>query len=134
MRNRTADLVQIEDVLRHFTANGSLSDSVAAEMQLVLEEAFTNIVKYAHSDGRDDHPVTLHLAAKAEWLELELVDDGMAFDPFAKAHDQLDRPFEDRSDGLMGIPLIKALVDEYTYVRREGRNHLHLRKRLAPPV
>jgi anti-sigma regulatory factor (Ser/Thr protein kinase) len=130
LRNRTADLEQIAAALRNFVARQLLSDAIAAEMQLVLEEAFTNIVKYAYADGRDDHPVTVHLDATAEWLEMELIDGGMPFDPFAQAVDQLHRPFEERSDGLMGVPLIKALVDEYVYARRDGRNHVTLRKRL----
>jgi anti-sigma regulatory factor (Ser/Thr protein kinase) len=132
LRNRLADLVPIENALRDFVDLRLLSEEVATEAQLVIEEAFTNIVKYAYSDGRDDHPVTLRLQAMSGWLELELIDDGVAFDPFAKSYDQLDRPFAERSDGLMGIPLIKALVTDYTYARRDNCNHLYLRKRLDP--
>jgi anti-sigma regulatory factor (Ser/Thr protein kinase) len=130
LRTRIADVGLIEDALREFVVAGTLPSSVASEVQLVLEEAFTNIVKYAHADGRDDHPVELRLRAIPGWLDLELVDDGIAFDPFAEAVDQLDRPFEERSDGLMGVPLIKALSDEYRHARRGNRNHLLLRKRL----
>ncbi len=130
LRNRLADLGRIEAALRTLVDAGALPEPVAGELQLVLEEAFTNIVKYAHADGRDDHPVELRLQATAGWLELELVDHGIAFDPFAQAVDQLERPFAERSDGLMGVPLIKALVDEHHYARRADRNHLRLRKRL----
>jgi anti-sigma regulatory factor (Ser/Thr protein kinase) len=133
LRTRVADVGLIEDALREFVVSGILPSSTASEAQLLLEEAFTNIVKYAHADGRDDHPVELRLRAVAGWLDLELVDDGIAFDPFARAVDELDRPFGERNDGLMGVPLIKALSDEYRYARRGGRNHLLLRKRLPLP-
>jgi anti-sigma regulatory factor (Ser/Thr protein kinase) len=134
LQNRLADLVRIEAALSALVETGVLPEAVAGELQLVLEEAFTNIVKYAHADGRDDHPVQLRLHVTPDWLELELVDSGIAFDPFAQAVDQLDRPFEERGDGLMGVPLIRALVDEHHYTRRDGRNHLRLRKRIAPPL
>ena len=88
-----------------------------------------------------DDGLPQRLAVVAGWLESEFVDTGVAFDPFAKSYDQLHRPFEERSDGLMGIPLIKALVDDFTYARRDNCNHLYLRKRLGsadtpsrPPV
>ncbi|HET7537274.1 MAG TPA: ATP-binding protein [Candidatus Didemnitutus sp.] len=129
LHNTVADLVQIEVAVRSLVEDRLLREEVASEVQLVLEEAFTNIVKYAHRDGRDDHPVTLRLRTTPGWLDIELIDNGVAFDPFAKAVDQLDRPFEERSDGLMGLPLIKALVDEFSYARRNGHNHLFLRKR-----
>ncbi len=132
LRNRSADFVQIEAALRDFVAARQLSEAVASEVQLVLEEAFTNIVKYAHPDGRDNHPVSLRLWVTPGWLDMELVDGGVAFDPFAQAVDQLHKPFAERSDGLMGLPLIKALVDDHAYARRDNRNHLHLRKRLGP--
>jgi len=131
LRSRLADLARVEAALHAFVSAGVLPSAAASEVQLVLEEAFTNIVKYAHPDGRDDHPVQVRLQATPGWLELELVDDGIAFDPFAQAVDQLDRPFAERSDGLMGVPLIKALCDEHHYARRDGHNHLRLRKRLA---
>lgn len=133
LRTRVADLDRIEAALREFVAAGRLPSSSASEVQLLLEEAFTNIIKYAHADGRDDHPVELRLRATREWLELELVDDGIAFDPFARAVDELGRPFAERNDGLMGVPLIKALSDEHHYARRGRHNHLRLRKRLPGP-
>jgi serine/threonine-protein kinase RsbW len=131
LQNRLTDLTRIEAALLALAETGALPDAMVAEVQLVLEEAFTNIVKYAHADGRDDHPVQLRLHVAGGWLELELVDDGIAFDPFAQPVDQLNRPFAERSDGLMGVPLIKALVDEHHYARRADRNHLTLRKRIA---
>ena len=131
LQNRLADLARIEAALLALVEAGTLPGAMVAEIQLLLEEAFTNIVKYAHADGRDDHPVQLRLQVTAGWLELELVDDGIAFDPFAQAVDQLERPFAERSDGLMGVPLIKALADEHRYARRGGHNHLTLRKRIT---
>lgn len=131
LQNRLADLARIEAALLALVEAGTLPGAMVAEIQLLLEEAFTNIVKYAHADGRDDHPVQLRLQLTGGWLELELVDDGIAFDPFAQAVDQLERPFAERSDGLMGVPLIKALADEHRYARRGGHNHLTLRKRIT---
>jgi len=131
LQNRLADLARIETALEQWTTTGTLDPAAAGELRLVLEEAFTNIVKYAYPDGRDDHSVELRLRATPGWFELELVDEGVAFDPFAQPVDQLDRPFAERDDGLLGVPLIKALVDEHHYSRREGRNHLRLRKRIT---
>lgn len=130
LHNRLGDLEAAATALAELGAGGRLDDAQAGEVRLVLEEVFTNIVKYAYRDGRDDHPVHLRLALADGWLELAFSDEGIAFDPFATRHDQLDQPFAERADGLMGIPLIRTLMDECRYERRHGQNHLVLRKRI----
>lgn len=129
LHTRLGDLETAVEALAALGADGRLNDEQACEARLVLEEVFTNIVKYAYQDGRDDHPVHLHLALADGWLEMIFRDEGVAFDPFAERHDQLDQPFAERDDGLMGIPLIRALMDECRYERSHGQNHLILRKR-----
>lgn len=130
LHNRLADLAAVEAALDALICPAGLTVAVAAEARLVLEEAFTNIVKYAHSDGREDHPVTIRLAVQAGWLDLELIDQGIAFDPLAQADSEMDKPFAERADGLMGLPLIRALMDDCRYLRVGSRNHLQLRKQL----
>lgn len=130
LHTRTAEVVRIEAALAGLVARG-LPAPVAADARLVLEEAFTNIVKYAHADGGSDHPVHLRLARHADRLEIELVDDGRAFDPLAPAATELEKPFRERADGRMGLSLIRALMDQCRYRRDAGRNHLHLQKRFA---
>jgi serine/threonine-protein kinase RsbW len=127
LTNRLADLAAVEAALADMTGPGRLSQAAAGEARLVLEEAFTNIVKYAHPDGRTDRPVVVRLALEPGRLVMELIDEGVAFDPFAQNVSQLDRPFAERVDGLMGIPLIQALVPDCRYRRENGRNHLELR-------
>jgi anti-sigma regulatory factor (Ser/Thr protein kinase) len=134
LQNRLADLAVVEAGLAALTGPQGLSVEIAAEARLVLEEAFTNIVKYAHPDGRDDHPVTIRLVVQPGWLDLELIDGGAAFDPLAQSADELAKPFAERADGLMGIPLIRALMDDCRYLRIGSRNHLQLRKRLGRPM
>jgi serine/threonine-protein kinase RsbW len=134
LKNRLADLPIVVAALETLTGPAGLPVVTATEARLVLEEAFTNIVKYAHPDGRDDHPVTIRLAVQAGWLDLELIDQGIPFDPLAQATEEMDKPFAERSDGLMGLPLIRALMDDCRYVRIDSRNHLQLRKQFRPPM
>jgi serine/threonine-protein kinase RsbW len=134
LKNRLADLTALEAALASLTGSGMLSVEAATEVRLALEEAFTNIVKYAHPDGRDDHPVTIRLAMEPGWLHVELTDGGIAFNPLTQATDEMNKPFAERADGLMGLSLIRALMDECLYRRAGSHNHLQLRKRLQPPV
>lgn len=133
LQTQVAEFARVAEALTRFVAQG-LPATAAAEVRLVLEEAFTNIVKYAHADGGTDHPVHLHLVWHADRLEVELVDDGRAFDPLAHPAAELDKPFRERAEGRMGLAIIRGLMDECAYRREEGRNRLRLRKSLPPAL
>lgn len=129
LSTRLAELARVDAALMGMVGRG-LPPDTAAEARLVMEEVFTNIVKHAHPPGGGEHPVCVRLAVRAGWLEIEVVDDGCAFDPLAHTDDELAKPFRQRAEGRMGIPILRALVDECSYWREGGRNHLLLRKRL----
>lgn len=129
LQTNPADFARVEAALAGMVARG-LPAPAASDARLVLEEAFTNIVKYAHADGGSDHPVHVHLAWHPDRLEIELVDDGRAFDPLAQPATELEKSFRERAEGRMGLTLIRGLMDECTYRRETGRNRLHLQKRL----
>ena len=129
LHTRVAELAHVDSALARLVGGG-LPPGTAVEVRLVIEEVFTNIVKHAHPGGGGEHPVTLRLALGPDWLELEFVDDGGAFDPRAHRGGELAKPFRQRADGQMGIPLFLGLVDECAYRREGGGNHLLLRKRV----
>ncbi len=96
------------------------------EVQLAAEEACTNITLYAYQDVEG----CIYIAAKvdADCLELEIVDDGVPFDPTAKAISISTADAEQRPIGGLGIHLIKSSVDEMSYEFKEGKNILKLIK------
>jgi serine/threonine-protein kinase RsbW len=60
-----------------------------------------------------------------------VVDDGPEFDPLAVPDADTTLPLEERPIGGLGITLVRRLMDEAEYERREGRNRLRLRRRLV---
>lgn len=134
LRNRLADLVEAEAALEALGGEDGPDVETLVEVRLVIEEVFTNIVKHAHRDGRDDHPVTLRFTLQPGLIELEFIDAGVAFNPLTAAADETSRPFAERNQGLMGLPLIRGLMPECHYERRAGRNRLRLRRRFGPPM
>lgn len=93
-------------------------------IELAVEEAVVNIINYS----------------RAEWVELEvkvksginvtLRDNGAAFDPLQQAEVDTDRATDERQVGGMGIHLIRQIVDELHYERKENKNILRMVKSL----
>jgi serine/threonine-protein kinase RsbW len=64
--------------------------------------------------------------------EVVVADDGPEFDPLSATEPDTSLGVEERPIGGLGIALVRRLMDEIEYERREGRNRLRLRRRLVP--
>jgi serine/threonine-protein kinase RsbW len=62
-------------------------------------------------------------------VEAIVEDDGKPFDPLAAPAPDLTG--KDRKPGGVGLHFVRNLMDEVTYTRRDGTNHLRLMKRLG---
>jgi anti-sigma regulatory factor (Ser/Thr protein kinase) len=98
------------------------------ELRLVAEEVLTNIAKYAFEPGTTPTAEIL-VSVTASEAVLEFRDAGRPFDPLAQPPPDLDLPLEERAVGGLGLPLVRALVDEVRYARKGGSNVLRLVKR-----
>jgi len=64
--------------------------------------------------------------------EVVVTDDGPAFDPLGAPEPDMSLGVEERPVGGLGIALVRKLMDETEYERRDGKNRLRLRRRLVP--
>jgi anti-sigma regulatory factor (Ser/Thr protein kinase) len=98
------------------------------DLRLVAEEVLTNIAKYAFAPGTTA-AAEIVLSLTATETVLEFRDGGRVFDPIVQPAPDLDLPYADRSLGGLGLPLVRALVDEARYAREGPTNVLRLVKR-----
>ena len=98
------------------------------QIELVLEEIGTNIIKYGQ-DGERETDIDITLTSDRESLTLEIVDSGKPFDPFAEAPPpDLESPVPERPIGGLGVYLVQELMDEAHYRREDGLNKVTLIK------
>ena len=92
------------------------------------EEIYSNIVRNAIED-RKEHAIDIRLACTDSQIEIEIIDDGIAFNP-------LDYHLGPQSDpatsdaGGMGLTLIRAFSSKISYQRNSGKNHLKITKKV----
>ena len=102
------------------------------QIQLVLEEIGTNIIKYGR-DGETETEIQITLTSESKSLTMEIVDSGKPFDPLADAPaPDLDSEVQDRPIGGLGVYLVRELMDEASYRREDGKNKLTLIKYKLP--
>lgn len=98
-------------------------------LNLVLEEAMTNVIMYAHPEG-GEHDIVLEARHDDGLLSLTVKDDGIAFDPTEVPEADVTLSAEERPIGGLGIFLIRQIMDGVCYERIDGQNVLTMTKKL----
>ena len=70
---------------------------------------------------------TFCLTSEEGAITIEVVDDGKPFDPLNDApQPDLASDLEDRRVGGLGLHLVRTTMDDMSYRRDQGKNHLTL--------
>ena len=99
------------------------------QMNLAIEEAVVNVMKYAYLPGTKGE-VNIEAQANDVRLKFTISDTGVPFDPTVRAEVDTSLPLEERPIGGLGIHLVRSIMDSINYERVEGKNVLTLRKKL----
>lgn len=94
---------------------------------LVLEELFTNSVKYGTPAGADNHVYLRIIPAADRSVVLTYEDRAPQYDPFAEVSTAHTDPNIDRRNvGGLGVPLILRLTEEARYSVLPAGNRITL--------
>jgi len=96
-------------------------------LEVCLEEIFANLVLH----GKASH-ATLRLTRKPTTAQLDIVDDGLLFDPTQAPARRVVGPLAEAEIGGLGIGLIQRLATTIAYRCDGGHNHLSLEFALTP--
>ena len=128
--NQPAEKKKSLQALREFAREHRLPETVLQSADLALEEHLTNVMKYGYEDARV-HEILVRLEMVGGGLQIEVEDDGKAFNPLEFPAPNLTLPPSERPVGGMGIHLIRSFMDDLGYRREGGRNVFQMRKKVA---
>ena len=131
MKNDTGEISRLGNFMKDISEKLAISGPLAGQLRLAVEEAVVNAMEYAYPAGTVGE-VTLHAESDGNNLLFTLSDNGTPFDPTTVAQADTDLSAEDRPIGGLGILLVRELMDEVRYIRREDRNILTMTKHLKP--
>lgn len=123
LANNHSQLADLGDWLQRIASSRSLPAQTVFRLDLVLTEAVTNVMDHAHLPelaGR----IELACSVLDDRILLEVVDDGLPFDPTARAPVILPRSLEEAEPGGLGIHLMRQYTSSMAYRRERDRNIL----------
>ena len=102
-----------------------------ADLVQAIDECVTNVIVHGY-EGRAG-TVEVELGADQNGVVVRVRDAAGAFDPTRVPPPDPNRSLEERLHGGMGIPLMRASVDELRHrLLPDGRNELTMIKRIDP--
>ena len=122
------EIPRIREDLGFLKKEWVVSDGEIRQIQVIIEELFSNIVRHAFKDS-GDHVVDIRLANMEAYIEIEIIDDGIPFNPLDFKNGIPKDPAKVEESG-MGLPLVKAFSSGVSYHYNSGRNHLTITKKL----
>ena len=124
MRN---DIQQIPTLAEWLETIG-LPEMLNMTINLALEEAVTNVMLYAYPNGHGR--VLVEAMKEKERITFTISDTGIAFDPTQQEAPDITLSAEERAIGGLGIHLVRQIMDEISYERKDNKNILTLVKQL----
>lgn len=96
------------------------------QITFIAEEIFSNIIRFAFQDQLE-HEVEFVLVREGEKVILEIIDDGIPFDPLQYRLSVPSNPAALDSGG-MGLSLVRTFSNTISYQRIGQTNHLMVTK------
>ncbi len=107
-----------------------LDERAVYHCQMAVDETLTNVIEHGYSFEGNDKEIEVICTTEADQFVITITDDSPAFNPLEHESPDPSAPLDDREPGGWGIYFIRRLMDEVSYERVGGRNHLSLAKKL----
>jgi len=129
--NQPSEHSRIRQNVDSFAKQHHLPQKTRLKVNVVLDELITNIISYAYRDDKEHH-ITIVLDLSAERLVVQVVDDGIPFNPLALEKPDIQLSLDQRKIGGLGIHLVRNMMSKVSYQRRVDKNVITMVEYLKP--
>ena len=124
-----SELDRLSDMLKMVGERWNLSPKAVLQMNLALDELFTNVVSYG-IDNQAHQQVSFSLDYCDGIIRIVVTDSGRPFDPTSAPDPERNVPLEKHPIGGLGIFLIRQYTDKIEYRRENEKNIVTLTKKI----
>jgi anti-sigma regulatory factor (Ser/Thr protein kinase) len=129
LKNRMSELDTLCNKLNEFGNAIGMSKKCLFQINLALDELFSNIVSYGFTNS-DEKKISFDIFQNDSVLTIRVEDDGVPFDPFNTEKTDVKCSLDEREIGGLGLLLIRKMMDEVNYTRKANKNIVTLNKKL----
>ncbi len=116
---------EIEMLLKNYC----LTKKEIFQINMSVEELFTNIVSYAFKDD-NEHWIDINLEAKKNEIVICMEDKGIPFNPLESMLPNCKAPLSRKTEGGLGIHFCRTMMNTFSYERSGDKNIVTIKKKL----
>ena len=129
IKNDISEINKLAVFIEELSEELVLTPELAFNLNLVLEEAVSNVIYYAYGEEKQKE-ISLTAKMSENNLIFVLTDSGKEFDPTKVSDADITLSAEEREIGGLGIFLIRQIMNLVEYQRIDGKNVLTMGKQL----
>jgi len=129
LNNYLSELKALHQHLENWGGEIRLPANSILRINVCLDELFTNIVSYGFDDDLE-HIIIFTLSGDNNLVVINIEDNGIPFNPLEKIDPDFPDNVESANIGGLGIHIIRKLMDNVSYERKQGKNKLKMRKKI----
>jgi anti-sigma regulatory factor (Ser/Thr protein kinase) len=130
LKNALSELDTLYRKLEYFGKTIGLSKRCLFQVNLALDELFTNIVSYGF-EKKGSYWIDIVLTHQDGTILIRVEDNGAPFDPVSKEMPEPENTLEKCRVGGLGLHIVKKMMDDIVYQRTEGKNVITMTKRIS---
>lgn len=100
------------------------------QVDVAIDELFSNIAYYAYNPEIGSATVRVEVTEDPIAVVITFIDNGVPYDPLAKADPDVTLSIEERGIGGLGIYMVKKTMDDISYEYKDGQNILKIKKNI----
>ena len=108
--------------LKNICDRNNFSQQIVSKIELVSEEIYTNVSKYAYENENGQIEITFNTSDNK--ISIQFVDEGKMFNPLNNEEVDITKNYNEREIGGLGVHLVKKSVDEIYYKYENNKNIL----------
>lgn len=129
LKNYLSELKALHRHLINWGGDIGLPADSISRINICLDELFTNIVSYGFDDDLE-HLIKFTLIVDHNLVTINIEDNGIPFNPLEKIDPDFPENVESAKIGGLGILIIRKLMDNVSYERKQNKNKLTMRKNI----
>lgn len=130
LKNKLSEVQRAADLFEKFGEENEFSLKDVFQINLVLDELISNVINYGYPKEENREIYLKYIIDENNKLIIEIRDDGIPFNILEMKEVDVSLGIDERPVGGLGIHLVKNIMDEIEYERKNKQNILTLKKEL----
>lgn len=125
VKHNISEIDRICSCVKEFCSSNNISEKKCYDISIIIDELASNVINYAFEDP-NEHEFFIKLEKEDDVVHIQILDDGIPFDPLEKSTPDLDLSLDERQIGGLGIFFARQLSKLMTYTRADDKNQLDI--------